>query len=146
MSTYGNFAFKTTEPMANTVIGCAFPVKETNTGGLFSASYDIINIRAGLIQLLLTRRGERVMMPDFGTDARELVFEPLDAGISSRLESQIRDAISKYIPDIIINKLTVTPTEKSSSLTVLMLFSVKEDIQRNHRFGLTITDKDATIL
>ena len=132
--------------MANVVIGAAFPVKETNTGGLFSASYDTINIRAGLIQLLLTRRGERVMMPDFGTDARELVFEPLDAGTTSRLEKQIRDAVSKYMPEIIINKLSATPTDKSSSLTVLMLFSIKEDIQKNHRFGLTITDKDATIL
>lgn len=146
MSTYGNFAFKTTEPMANTLIGAAFPVRETNTGGLFSASYDTINLRAGLIQLILTRRGERVMMPDFGTDARELVFEPLDAGTTSRLEKQVRDAIKKYMPEIIINKLSVKPSDKSSSLTVFMLFSIKTDISKNHRFGLTITDKNATIL
>ena len=146
MSTYGNFAFKTTEDLSKRVIGVAFPVKETNTGGLFSASYDLINLRSGLIQLLLTRRGERVMMPDYGTDARELVFDPLDGGTTSRLEIQIKNAIAKYLPQIIINKLSVVPTEKTSSLTVLLLFSTKENITQNQRFGLTITDKDATIL
>jgi|10_taG_2_1085330.scaffolds.fasta_scaffold151471_2 hypothetical protein len=146
MSTYGNFAFKTIDENQTRLMGADFPVKSTNTGGLFSASYDILNVRAGLIQLLLTRRGERAMMPDFGTDARELVFEPLDAGTTSRLESQVQDAVNKYMPEIIINKLSVKATDKSSSLTVLMLFSIKEDIKRNHRFGLTITDKTATIL
>ena len=145
MSIYGDFAFKTLEEESSTVKGLDFPVSESNTGGLFSKSYDLLNIRAGLIQLILTRRGERVMLPDFGTDIRETIFEPLDGTTVTELKTQISTAIDKYAPEVIINLLEITPDNATQTISIKLVFSTKNNISKNYTMGLLVSEKGASI-
>ena len=145
MSIYGDYAFKTLEEESSTVKGLDFPVSESNTGGLFSKSYDLLNIRAGLIQLILTRRGERVMLPDFGTDIRETIFEPLDGTTVTELKTQISTAIDKYAPEVIINLLEITPDNATQTISIKLVFSTKNNISKNYTMGLLVSEKGASI-
>ena len=64
-------------------------------------------IKADLIHLLLTRKGSRYFLPDFGTRLYEYIFEPLDTPTFDSIESEIREQVGKYIPNLTINAVNV---------------------------------------
>jgi phage baseplate assembly protein W len=73
-------------------------------------------IRASLLHLLLTRKGSRYYLPDFGTRLYEFLFEPLDIVSFDVIETDIRDSISKYIPNLVINKITIEPLNQDEEI------------------------------
>ena len=79
-------------------------------------------IKTDLIHLLLTRKGSRYFLPDFGTRLYEYIFEPNDTFTFNLLETEIRDAISKFIPNLDINSITIDSAENLDLET-----SVSED-------------------
>jgi phage baseplate assembly protein W len=65
-------------------------------------------IRSNLVHLLLTRKGSRYFLPDFGTRLYEYIFEPLDGPTFSEIESEIRDSVENYIPNLKITNIQIT--------------------------------------
>jgi phage baseplate assembly protein W len=59
--------------------------------------------------LLLTRKGSRYFLPKFGTRLYEYIFEPLDGPTFSDIETEIRDSVETYIPNLVINSIKITP-------------------------------------
>ena len=93
-----------------TTYGINFPFRDSVRGDYL----DLTNtagqeIRADLINLLLTRKGSRYFLPDFGTRLYEYLFEPFDGLTFDAIESDIRASVEKYITNLLINKLTVEP-------------------------------------
>lgn len=68
-------------------------------------------IRSNLIHLLLTRKGTRYFMPDFGTRLYEYIFNQNDVVTYNLIEEEIRDGVRKYIPNLEINKITISNPE-----------------------------------
>ena len=90
--------------------GINFPFRDSYEGNYLSLSQtNDQEIRSNLIHLLLTRKGTRYYLPDFGTRLYEYLFEPLDGPTFSDLESEIRDAVNEYIPGITITNISITP-------------------------------------
>tara|TARA_Y100001963_G_C6453887_1_gene297091 strand:+ start:91 stop:549 length:459 start_codon:yes stop_codon:yes gene_type:complete len=89
--------------------GINFPFNESPLGFYLDLSDSPeAEIRSNLIHLLLTRKGSRYFLPDFGTRLYEYIFEPLDSFTFSDIEQEIKDSVKKYIPNLIINKITIT--------------------------------------
>jgi phage baseplate assembly protein W len=95
--------------MANGVTyGINFPFRESFTGRYLDLSdTSDEEIRTDLVHLLLTRKGTRYFLPDFGTRLYEYIFEPLDGPTFSDIESEIRDSVEKYIPGIQITNISI---------------------------------------
>lgn len=53
-------------------------------------------IRTAVLWIVLTRLGERVMLPEFGTVVSDSVFEPGDAQFELEIESSVRDALREF--------------------------------------------------
>lgn len=68
-------------------------------------------IRANLIHLLLTRKGSRYFLPDFGTRLYEFIFDLNDVITYSSIEDEIRETVKKYIPNLEINTIKITNPE-----------------------------------
>lgn len=68
-------------------------------------------IRANLIHLLLTRKGSRYFLPDFGTRLYQYIFDQNDAVTYGLIESEIRDSVKKYIPNLDITSINITSAE-----------------------------------
>ena len=66
-------------------------------------------IRTDLVHLLLTRRGSRYFLPDFGTRLYEYIFEPLDGATFEDIRSEIEEQIRTYIPNLTIKSITIEP-------------------------------------
>jgi phage baseplate assembly protein W len=67
--------------------------------------------------LLLTRKGARYFLPDFGTRLYEYIFEPLDGPTFTEIEAEIRDSIEKYIPNLTVNNITIIDASSELSPT-----------------------------
>jgi phage baseplate assembly protein W len=64
-------------------------------------------IRTDLVHLILTRKGSRYFLPDFGTRIYEFIFEPMDNPNFNNIESDIREACEKYMPNLKITNISI---------------------------------------
>ena len=88
--------------------GLTFPFVESYNGKYLDLSdYPAEEIRSNLIHLLLTRKGTRYFLPDFGTALLEYIFEPLDGPTFKNIESEIRESCEKYLPQLKITNITI---------------------------------------
>lgn len=93
--------------MANKFLGLQYPLKKTPRG-ILAQSSGVDQIKADLLQLLLTNPGERVMLPTYGTPLRELIFEPNDANLERRAREMIANSILTWEPRVVINEIVVS--------------------------------------
>lgn len=88
--------------------GINFPFQDSLDGKYLNLSNTTTeDIRSSLIHLLLTRKGSRYFLPEFGTRLYEYIFEPLDGPTFSDVEAEIRQSVEKYIPGIKITNIQV---------------------------------------
>ena len=94
--------------------GIAYPV-QLGQKGIFRVDSDIALIEGNIIQILGTHKGERVMLPEFGSNIRKFIHEPLDHITCALLRVEIFDAIKRWEPRIILDtansKITPYPSE-----------------------------------
>ena len=71
--------------------------------------YDIDLVKRDLLNHIYTRKGERLMMPKFGTRIPDLAFEPLDQITLDILEEDLRSVIT-YDPRVELLNLMIVPS------------------------------------
>jgi phage baseplate assembly protein W len=80
------------------IIGFGFPL---NGNAVFVPTYFTKDqIRANLLNFILTDKGERVFNPHFGTDLKKLLFEQIEDNSLEELTDVIQTAISENFPMI----------------------------------------------
>lgn len=77
---------------------------------------DVELIKLDLLNHIFTRRGERVMMPKFGTIIPDLVFEPLDDDVVEQIDSELR-LVFDYDPRVELQDLNVVPDYDNNLVT-----------------------------
>jgi len=96
----------TSNPKAYLGVGWSFPVKPIN-GSLQYVRYED-DIEQAIQIILLTSNGERQMLREFGSNARDLVFEPNSQATRAALATSVRHALVAWEPRIILTNVTVT--------------------------------------
>jgi phage baseplate assembly protein W len=97
----------------NSTYGLNFPFRDSPDGKYLKLSTTADEeIRNNLIHLLLTRKGTRYYLPDFGTRLYEYLFEPLDGPTFSEIEFEIRESVEEYIPNLTITKIDIKPASE----------------------------------
>ena len=90
--------------------GINFPFQDSKEGKYLSLSQTTDEeIRTDLLHLILTRKGSRYYLPDFGTRIYEFIFEPMDGTTFQAIKEDIKLSVEKYIPNLTINEITLTP-------------------------------------
>jgi phage baseplate assembly protein W len=79
--------------------GLAFPLHINARGELALATPER-DIEQAIRIILGTRPGERVMRPDFGCRAHELLFEPLNVGTETLMQQYVVEALAMWEPRI----------------------------------------------
>jgi phage baseplate assembly protein W len=97
--------------------GLFFPFQDSRRGDYLGLTeFEQQQIRSDLIHLLLTRKGSRYFLPDFGTRLYEYIFEPFDGLTFSTIESDIRESVNRYMPNLILNQVSVEPLEQEEEV------------------------------
>jgi phage baseplate assembly protein W len=98
---------------AHKILGLAIN-RASNNNGIFSVNYTTLTqARYNLVNLVLTKKGERLGQPELGCDIWRILFEPIiDGDIDSRVESTIMEAVSRWLPYIQINQIYLEYTNE----------------------------------
>jgi len=95
--------------------GIDFPFRESLTGDYLKMSTSPEKeVRANLIHLILTKKGSRYYLPDFGTRIYEYIFDQNDMVTFNLIEEEIREGCKKYLPNLDINSIKVISSEDDS--------------------------------
>lgn len=95
-----------------TTYGIDFPFRDSFKGDFFKMTESPEReVRANLIHLLLTKKGSRYYLPDFGSRIYEYIFEQNDVVTFNLIEEDIRESVRKYIPNLDINSINIMSAE-----------------------------------
>lgn len=111
-------------------INIDFPFKDSPQGFFLNLNSDDQRaIKADLIHLLMTRKGQRLYNPDFGTDLLKYIFEPNDTLTLSDIKDEINTTIKKYLPDLNITTLEVVQSEEIEyAATIKIAYTVTQGV------------------
>ena len=94
-------------------IGITLPLQLGNTG-YFEQSFDTLTqVKSNFINLILTRKGERVHQPEFGCGIHDYLFEQLTPENIESARLSVIEAVDTWMPflELIKFELLAGPTE-----------------------------------
>ena len=91
-------------------LGLKIPYRRDDVFGYFA---QITNTRerynTNLKMLLMTAKGERPIMPNYGSNLRSILFEPNSPDhVDSLMEDAITEAVEEWLPEIMVEGVDVT--------------------------------------
>lgn len=110
--------------------GLGFPVGANVAGGYFSKMSGLELIKKNITQLIRTTRGERFMLPLFGTNLKRYLFEPKDEYLFSKIRKEISETIERYAPYVEFIRLDIkgtTPNQFTSGIDMVLYCKVKDE-------------------
>lgn len=87
----------------NGVLGIAYPFRFSKAGGVSqSVANDLDTARFGesIVQILLTRPGERKHEPEFGSRLSALAFANLGSGTEPMVRNEVRRVLARWEPRV----------------------------------------------
>lgn len=116
---------------ARKAVGFGFPL---NGNAVFVPTYQTRDqIKANLVNYLLTNKGERVFNPNFGADLRNLLFENILDTTTDELRSRIQNDISSFFPEVTVKQITFDNIPDSNTINFILtyeiiLFGIEESV------------------
>jgi len=96
-----------------------------SAGSAFSLTYTTEEQAiSNLKNLLLTRKGERMMQPNFGTNIYDSLFEPNTEFLIDDLKNSLTEDIELWLPYIVLNRIDAIRNEHDINLRIV--FQVSE--------------------
>lgn len=80
--------------------GWSFPIEPTKQMGKIKMSQDEQLIEESIKTIILTRKGERLMRPNFGCDIHDYTFETIDYTNLKQMETVVEEALILWEPRI----------------------------------------------
>jgi len=103
--------------------GIGISVLFNNDNNVFNQTFTTKEqVKANLINYILTDKGERFFNPSFGGNLRASLFEPdsnFDS-ISARLEAEI----IAYVPNIIVKNIFIKKNSDENTVNIVLEYSV----------------------
>ena len=87
-------------------------------------SRDASAIKQAIVNLLLTNKGERLFQPEYGSDIRSQLFEPLDYATSASLKSSILYSLSTFEPRINVLDINIFLNFADNGFNVDMTYKI----------------------
>ena len=96
-----------TEEFNNYAVGITLPIQRGEDGYFRQSFKTFDQVRSNLKNLLLTKKGERIFQPDFGSWLHDLLFNPATEKFEEDLENTINDAVAKWLPYVIVEDINI---------------------------------------
>ena len=117
-------------------IGPGFPL-EKGLYGYPNLKTDIELVKDSIKQILLTRKGERVMLRNFGSNLHKLIFEPNDELLAELVRVEVEETLREWEPRIEI--VEVDTYRQGHEVRIEIAFRVVDTgEQGSTSIGLTI--------
>lgn len=98
--------------MAKTVyLGQTLPLQRGSRGYFQSTTDPLENEKSKFINLILTKKGERVSNPTFGCDLWRLLFEQKNDDTQELAKQYVLDAVNTFMPYLVLQEIQITNTQ-----------------------------------
>jgi len=105
------------------IVGFRFPL---NGNAVFNPTYQTKDqIKANLINYMLTNKGERIFNPEFGANLRDYVFNIIDTKDQDEIKQRIQGDIKLYFPDVVINELKFNNQTDKHIVNLILNYSIR---------------------
>lgn len=112
--------------------GWAFPVRlDPLTGKVALAEYED-DIRQAIMIIVRTKRGERIMRPDFGCGIHDLVHDVIDTAMLTRVETEVRESLTRYEARIEVLAVRADPLQAAEGV---LLIELEYRVRRTNQTG-----------
>ncbi len=113
--------------------GWSFPPTFNRTEAGVEMLAEAADIASSLEILLTTARGERIMLPQYGCNLEELVFESLDTRMKTLMADKVESAILYHEPRIELERVRLDDSRETEGVVLIeVIYRVKST---NSRFN-----------
>lgn len=118
--------------MSSPYINISFPLSDdTEKNFLFKRTKTTMDaIKSNLMLLIMTPKGSRYFMRDYGTNVIKYIFEPNDEITQTDVIDEIKNSVRKYMPKITINNVVFPDTienKENNRLELNIYFTYNDD-------------------
>ena len=117
--------------------GMAFPPR-VGPDGRIAMSAGPENVRESIEITLLTDRGERLLLPEFGAGLRRFLFKPNTPATHRLIQTRIEDALRRFEPRIRLNGVSVEADPVDPGAAVATITYTLVAIARTERVSLRV--------
>ncbi len=83
--------------------------------------------RSLLMHIVFTPKGQRIRLPEFGTDLIKHIFEQGDGFTWEAVKNEVSESVTRWAPNIVLNNISVAKNEDDESQIFVRLdYGVKE--------------------
>lgn len=88
--------------------------------------YGIESIYQSIYNILSTNKGERIFLPEFGSDLEDYLFELVTDITAFNILNRVVEAIERWEPrvNLLYNQCSVTPIYEENKYDVILVFEV----------------------
>ena len=82
-------------------------------------------VMASIDNILRTAPGERVMLPQFGSDLRGTVFESITPTLMKFMSRQVKDVIEMWDDRVVVQEVELTTDPDRNQVSITVLFNIR---------------------
>ena len=121
--------------------GIKFPFTKDNNDEIFlDLNQNFVDkAKSDMFHVIFTPKGQRVRMPDFGTDLIKFIFEENTKVTWDKIREEIAAATEKYVPSVNVTDVVLyTECDDDHQVFVTIKFTVTNGISITEEQELTI--------
>ena len=119
-------------------LGLTLPVRGGSVGYFNTAYLAFEQIKSNLTNLILTKKGERIMLPTFGCDIHNLVFEHITDDIKANAKGAIQSAVQQWMPFVTINDIQFQKDENNNRVYIKLVYSLSAGTNQANTITLAL--------
>ena len=129
----GSKIVKDTQSFNDYAIGISLPIQITNTA--FEQTFQTSEqVKSNIKNLLLTKKGERILQPEFGSGLQELLFEPNVDDFEGRIEDTINESLEQWLPYVTAEEINIDASDElrdNNRINVSVKFRIGDNADLN---------------
>ena len=129
----GSKIVKDTQSFNDYAIGISLPIQITNTA--FEQTFQTSEqVKSNIKNLLLTKKGERILQPEFGSGLQALLFEPNVDDFEGRIEDTINESLEQWLPYVTAEEIDIDASDTlrdNNKINVSVKFRIGDSADLN---------------
>ena len=107
----------------------AFSMFANPMNGDIGKSTGATAVKRAIVGILKTNFNERMFQPEFGSNIRALLFEPMNPITEERMKTEIEEAVKRHEPRVQVIGINVEAQEEQNRYLVNILFNVSSEAE-----------------
>lgn len=108
----------------------------------FNTFDDINSIRNGLVNIFTWRRGERIILPEFGNTLYRFLYEPMTIEVLNNIQVEIIEMIERWEPRVSVVDVSIKPFPDQNEILIELQYAIPTLTDTTIDFSTIISDAE----